>query len=167
MSVRTPVSNYTNLTRKFPGWNGWLHLQSLTSQLKLCEPSPTRRSCSSVEWFGSHPGPAQVPNKLKHTWWRGKGKKHTNGPTSPTILDCWMVPFHVILLGCFCWEVLQSFEWSFGRFGFHNSLTHACTNTQTRTKLHRLLGSILVQFRKHQKRKWTINVPKWGEPPTL
>lgn len=56
-------------------------------------------------------------------------------------------------------------EWSFGRFGF--SLTHARTNTQTRIKLHRFLGCILLQFRKHQKRKWTINGhPKWGEPTT-
>ena len=26
----------------------------------------------------------------------------------PSLIGCWMVPFHVILLGCFCWEVLQS-----------------------------------------------------------
>ena len=147
------------------------------NQKNICPQS--RRSCSSVEWFGSHPGPAQVPSKLKHTWWWGKGQKHTQhkhkwtlGPTS------WTPCYHVWLLvgklesessfpcnsvGMLFCGISPIIEWSFGRFGF--SLTHARTNTQTRIKLHRFLGCILLQFRKHQKRKWKINGhPKWGEP---
>ena len=142
---------------------------------KHLPPVPTILQQRGMVWIPPRSSPSAQQTQA-HLVMRKGAKTHTNtngpnGPTSSTMFDCllesWKVKvlFHAILLGCFFCGISPIIEWSFGRFGF--SLTHARTNTQTRIKLHRFLGCILLQFRKHQKRKWTINGhPKWGEPTT-
>lgn len=135
-------------------------------------PVPTILQQRGMVWIPPRSSPSAQQTQAHLVMRKGAITQHntthkwTYGPTSSTMFDCLLEgSFPCNSVGMLFCGISPIIEWSFGRFGF--SLTHARTNTQTRMKLHRFLGCILLQFRKHQKRKWTINGhPKWGEPTT-